>query len=119
MLLPGTAHKASLCLVLEGRGDVCVQQEDSGRGVQAGQPRSHPLPKPAFQRKSRLRPQWPAGLALGPCHVEQEDVSPTAWPRLPLTPPVSTHCGPYSAVYTQKSVPPKPAPGSGGLTQSQ
>lgn len=60
-----------------------------------------------------------ASQALGPCHVEKEDVSPTAWPRLPLTPPVSTHCGPYPAVYTQKSMAPKPAPGARGLTQSQ
>lgn len=99
---PGTAHKASLCLILEGRGDVCVHQEDRGRGIQASRPRSHPPPKPAFQRKSHLRPRWwaqqvrrsPAGLAPGPCHMEQGGVSRMARPRLPLTPPEYTHRSP-------------------------
>lgn len=86
----GAADKTSLCLVLEGRGDVCVLQ-DRGRGAQAS---SHPPPKLAFQRKGHLRPQRqaqhghhsPARLAPGPCHMEQGGVSPAAWPRLPLTP---------------------------------
>ena len=84
---------------------MCVHQEASGRGVlgsSAVLSPHHPPPQPAFQRKSHLRPQWPAQqghhsparLAPGPCHAEQERVSPLAWPRLPLTPTVYTHGGP-------------------------
>lgn len=97
---------------------MCLQREDSGRGVQAGQPPVSSAAKASFPKKEPFEAAV-ASQALRPCHVEKEDVSPTAWPRLPLTPPVSTHCGPYPAVYTRKSVAPKPAPGAGGPTQSQ
>lgn len=83
-----------LCLVPEGRGDVCVLQEDGGQ--------LSPPAKSSLQRKGHLRLRWqaqhghhsPARLAPGPCHMEQRGVSPTAWPRLPLTPTVYAHRGP-------------------------
>lgn len=108
---------------------VCVHQEDRGRGAQASRPRSHPPPKPAFQRKSHLRPRWwaqqvrrsPAALAPGPCHMEQGGVSRMARPRLPLTPPEYTHQGPRvspTLLCTHRNpLGAKPAPGSWSLTQ--
>lgn len=70
-----------------------------GHGQRTQAHSAHPAPKPASQRKGCSRPQrraWrghhsPAGLAPGPCHVEQGDISPMARPRPPLTPPEYTH----------------------------
>lgn len=103
------AHKASLCLCLRGtKLRVC-----SSRGWREGLPKpsSYPLPNPAFQRKSCLRPPQQAqpGWLRGPATCNKGAFH--TWPHLrlpfPASPTHSAHtsrplCAPKATGYTQK-----------------
>lgn len=100
----GVAHKTSLSGPGGKRRRVCSSGEEGGGWgwVLASEAHSHPLRKPAFQRKGHLRPRWQAQhghhslarLAPGPCHMGTRGISPPAWPGLPRAPTVHTHRSP-------------------------